>query len=161
METLLPYLGFALLLLMTVATLVAVVEQLRGRARLAQWRAEAAARRAFEYALAPEAAEPEMPVVAEISAMQALPPPVRAHERSVLAGTPRRSARPAVGQPSSGWSETEPAVLGGPTRAHFDPTEWTIPRVNVSAPSRKAGSVRPADAETASAKDRDSTSRVV
>lgn len=128
MEMVLLYMALALVLLLIVATIVATYEQLRSQVRLGQWRAEAEARRAFESPLAAQAREVHNP--ADPATTSTPPPPAGppAQPRAVPTGVSRRTARPAVGQPSSGWTETEPMVLGGPSLAHFDPTELTPPR---------------------------------
>lgn len=63
-------------------------------------------------------------------------PLVVAGQRAALAGALRNMAKPAVGPPTSGWTETEPMVLDGPISraplratgsAHFDPTESAQP----------------------------------
>ncbi|MDQ2779678.1 MAG: hypothetical protein M3Y32_08990 [Pseudomonadota bacterium] len=138
MEKLLLYMGLALVLLLSVATVVAVFEQLRDRARLSQWRAEASDRRAFEWNLA--AQERATRNLADGIREPTPAPSGLVEPRTTVPGVTRRSARPAVGHPSSGWTETEPMVLGGPSRAHFDPTEITRPRVTLHAATPVAAS---------------------
>ena len=118
MEKLLLYLGLGFALLLAVAVVVALCEQLRDDAQLRRVRDEAETQRALLGHLA--AREREAPAQRDASPSAACPSVVG---QAALAGASRRSARPAVGQPSSGWIETEPMVLSGPSQTHFDPTE--------------------------------------
>ncbi|MEO5735268.1 MAG: hypothetical protein ABIN96_12960 [Rubrivivax sp.] len=125
METFLLCLAIGFGALLTVAATVALLEHLRDRKQMGRLReaamAEHAAATLDAVFATPAAVSPARPLR---DPLPAAPLAVRAAEhRTPLAGALRCMAKPAVGPATSGWIETEPMVLGGPSMSHFDPTE--------------------------------------